>query len=317
MFRGEDTVKSPAGKNAVYITLCLAAFALIGCSRAAEESRLPVARVGRHTITQEEYKSALSRLIPPEYDGGGEDLKELKRDLINQLIEERLILDQARVMGITVSDGELEEQISAIENEYGDESFEEAIKEQYGSTARWKDEIRKRLIKRKVIENVVGSAEPPGEDAARRYYREHSKEYDVPLQVHARMIVVSSEEEALDIKKRLNVSNFAEVAREVSLSPDRDTGGDLGFFARGEMPKEFEDVVFTMKPGTISPVVKTPYGFHIFLVVEKKKGRRLRFRDVRESILQRLAEEASDAEFGNWVSSLKENVKIVVNEDLL
>ena len=64
--------------------------------------------------------------------------------------------------------------------------------------------------------------------------------------------------------------DFAKVAKEHSLSPDREQGGDLGFFAKGEMPPEFDAIVFKLAPGRISDLVQSDYGFHIFLVAHRK-----------------------------------------------
>jgi parvulin-like peptidyl-prolyl isomerase len=131
------------------------------------------------------------------------------------------------------------------------------------------------------------------------------------------MILVESEEKARSIRKTLTPKKFAEIAREVSLSPERASGGDLGFFGRGEMPKEFEDVVFNLKVGAISRIIKTSYGYHIFLVEARRRGGRLKFSEVKDRIMERLRQEKGEAEFSDWISSLKEDKRIEIKERLL
>ncbi|MBI5237199.1 MAG: peptidyl-prolyl cis-trans isomerase [Deltaproteobacteria bacterium] len=292
--------------------LFLSAF---GCTGEKEGAKA-VARVGEQAITEDRFKDALKRLMPAGHAATKEDLVEIKKDLLNQLIEEELILGEAKRSGVLINDSEVSAEVEGIKKEYGDESFKETINERYGNQDSWKEEIRRKLLVRKTVDRLVGSKITVTEEAARKYYDEHIRDYDVPEQVHARMIVIASEEEARKIRKKLTSKNFAEVAGQVTLSPDRKSGGDLGFFARGDMPDAFEEAVFKLKPGSISPVVKTDYGYHIFLVEEKKKGGTLEFGEVKDKIIEKLRSENTDAELRKWLSSLKKSTRIEVREDL-
>ncbi len=289
------------------------------CSREADRSGAVLAKAGTRVITLKEYEDAFARLLPPGSADAKEELHLLKKELLIQLIEESLILDEADRMGVSVNDEELGREVEGIEKEYGSPSFKDAITARYGDLAVWKEEIRRKLVLRKVMDKVAAlkKGPPPSEEAIKRYYDEHIKEYDLPEQAWARMIVVSAEDEAHKIRKRLTRANFAATAKEVSLSPEAGRGGDLGFFGRSDMPREFEDAVFKLKAGEISKVVKTSYGYHIFLLEERRKSRRLRFDEVREKIRARLVLEAADAQFGKWVEGLKANANIEINEELL
>lgn len=306
------------------VSPCMIRFAIslllitgLGCSRATDDAQKPVVRIGSEVITAGEYRDALRRLMPTGQAKGAEEPIELKKDLLNQLIEERLILKEAAKSGLSVSNQELSSEVEGVKKEYGDDTFKAAITDRYGTLDNWKEEIRKKLLVRKAIDRVVSSRPGPTDDEARAYYKEHILEYNVPEQARARMIVAATEEEARKIRAGLKASNFADVAKRKSLSPEKKDGGDLGFFSRGEMPGDFEDAVFKLKPGEISPVVKTEYGYHIFLLEEKKKGGRLKFNEVKDNIKEKLRLDEADAEVSNWISSLKKNEKIIVNERLL
>lgn len=289
-----------------------------GCDSVKERPpKDAVAVINGHAVTIREYHDALKRLIPKGEALTKEEFVELKKGLINRLIEEELIEAEAEKAGLSVSAEELGAEIEAMKGEYGNVPFAKTIRERYGSLDNWKEEIRRKLIIKKAIDKEVNSGIKIGEAQAKAYYEGHVSEYDEPEKVKARMIVVGSEEEAKKIKARSTVKNFPELAKELSISPDAENGGDLGFFARGDMPEEFEEAVFKLKPGEISPVVKTGYGFHIFLLEEKKNGGRLAFEDVREDIMEKLRNEASEEKLNRWITVLKAKAKIDIVEELL
>ncbi|HHL38989.1 MAG TPA: hypothetical protein ENJ37_00630 [Deltaproteobacteria bacterium] len=287
--------------------------------KAVEDAAPPaVIIVGDQEITLVEFKEALRRLLPEgASEFGPEDLVNLKRSLVKQLVEESLVLREARRRGLGVSDEEVLVEVEALKKGYMGEEFTEAITARYGSVERWKDEIRRKLLIRKVIDGIISTSVEVTEEEARAYYEEHIDEYRVPEQVRARMIVVADEKEAKAVRKRLRREKFEDVAREVSIGPEAEKGGDLGFFSRGEMPEEFEKVVFKLRKGRISRIVKTPYGYHIFRVEERKKGRKLRFEDVVDRIVEKIEREKADRAFIEWMAAAKKAARIEVREELL
>lgn len=94
----------------------------------------------------------------------------------------------------------------------------------------------------------------------------------MPRKVHARHILVKTEDEAREILFDLKKGNkdFEAAARERSICPSGKKGGDLGWFGRGQMIKEFEKAAFSMKPGELSKPIKTQFGWHIIVVIEAK-----------------------------------------------
>ena len=292
----------------------------IGCTKADDpaKSQTAVITVGKRVITLEEYDKTLARHVAGELEGADdEELSAIKKSVVAQLIDEALILDAAIRLGLTVSDEELAEEISGIKEASGDGDFDSMVTEHYSTMEEWKDEIRRKVMIRKCIETVIGPKIAVTEDIARQYYDSHLKDYTIPRQVRARMILVATEEEARNIRKGLTVKDFAEVAKEVSISPESSSGGDLGYFGRGEMPKEFEDVVFNLQVGRISRVIKTGYGYHIFLVEARRRGGRLKFAEVKERIAAQLRMERGEVEFNDWILALREEKRIEIKDKLL
>jgi peptidyl-prolyl cis-trans isomerase D len=146
---------------------------------------------------------------------------------------------------------------------------------------------------------------PPGtnvdDKALRDYYQQHQDEFTRPEQVHARHIVVSPEKKTdaeaqakiAAAKARLAKGEaFATVAREVSDEPAAKTsGGDLGYFGRGQMDKTFEDAAFGAQVGSLIGPIKTQFGYHLIEVLDKRAAGAQPFEEVRDSIRQRLSTE--------------------------
>ncbi|MGO7427086.1 peptidylprolyl isomerase, partial [Rhizobium ruizarguesonis] len=107
-------------------------------------------------------------------------------------------------------------------------------------------------------------------------------------EVHARHILVKTEDEAKDIIKQLDAGkDFAELAKEKSTDPNKSEGGDLGYFSRGRMVKEFEDAAFALEKGTYSKTpVKTDFGFHVIKVEDKRDAPPPPFDQVQDQVRQ-------------------------------
>ncbi|MBI4949926.1 MAG: peptidyl-prolyl cis-trans isomerase [Deltaproteobacteria bacterium] len=292
------------------------ALMLAGCMASTENDVLYVVKVNDAVITYTQYRDALKRLIPSDRNYAPEEITELKKDLVNELVEEELILYEARRLRLKVSEEEVSAEEEVLRKDYGDETFRETIRERYGSIDKWKEEIRRKLLIQKMMERVTSGGRVTDE-AALKYYKEHIRDYYRPPEVRARMIVVGSYNEARKIRKRLTPANFAVVAEEASLGPENKAGGDLGFFARGEMPKEFEAVVFRLGPGEISPVVKTDYGYHIFLVEAKRKAAKEDFALVKKKIIEHIRADEADRVFSEWIREQKKISKIEIRRELL
>lgn len=307
-----------------YMTVAVFLLICAGCQSVKEdkEGEKPVIKIGGQAVTKKAYDSALKRYMPEDTAGiSPAELKALKSDFISQLIEEELILGEARRLNIGAAADEVSAESDRIKAASGDDAFKDAVTGKYGDMESWNEDIRRKIIVRKTISRVIGARVAAqgiaDEKAALEYYRGHPGEYTATEQVRARMIVIGNIEDARKVRKGLTPENFAKTAKEVSIGPERESGGDLGFFGRGDMPEEFETVVFRLRPGEISDVVKTEYGYHIFLLEARKKGGKLKFDDVKERIMERLREDQSEKEMASWVDALKKGVKIEMQEGLL
>jgi len=271
-----------------------------------------IINVGGRTVSLARFNERVKRSTQGALKGSA-----LRRDAALDMIEEELVLGEADRLGITINERELRAEVARLKKEAGPEGFFESIRAAYGSVDSWREELKRRLLIEKTIARVLEGEVSIKKADALRYYKSHKKDYDKPERVRARMIVVSSEEEARKVRKGLTKENFAKIAKEVSLGPEAKEGGDLGFFARHEMPEEFEKAVFGLKPGQISAIVKTEYGYHILLLVSKQGARRLSFKEARDDINDKLRRIGREARLEQWINSLKKKTVIEVREEFL
>ncbi|MFZ2017097.1 MAG: peptidylprolyl isomerase [Methyloceanibacter sp.] len=151
------------------------------------------------------------------------------------------------------------------------------------------------------------------EDAAKKIYDEKIATMKPQQEIHARHILVATEDEAKKVVERLkNGEDFATVAKEVSKDAGAE-GGDLGFFTRGQMLKPFEDAAFALDVGQISAPVQTQFGWHIIKVEEKRDQPLPTFDQVKGTIMGQLVQQKAQ----EVVGGLRDKAKIdVVDPEL-
>ena len=138
--------------------------------------------------------------------------------------------------------------------------------------------------------------------------------------VRLREILVDDAAEAQKIQVLLAAKrnkNFSELARIYSKANSAAEGGDLGTFQSGELPEEFEKVVFALSPGTASKIVRTKYGYHLFLVEEKILAHQLKLWEVRDEISEKLLGEREREIINRELESLVKQIRVEIHRDKL
>jgi peptidyl-prolyl cis-trans isomerase C len=145
------------------------------------------------------------------------------------------------------------------------------------------------------------------DDAMKKVYQDASKQISGEQEVHARHILVESEDEAKAIEDELKKgADFAELAKKKSKDPGASDGGDLGFFTKDQMVPEFSNVAFTLEPGKISDPVKSQFGWHIIKVEEKRSRKAPEFDQVKSQIETYVTRKAQ----ADYVAKLREAAKV-------
>ena len=294
------------------------------CTKKQEETPAPattqasadvkvVATVNGDPITLAEFQERFNRAgFKPEREAE----LEVKEDFLNRLIERKMMLREAQRRRIKIGLPEINKRVAALSTEQGKDVKEVlaglGIDFEKWKSDIWEDMMIERLIARDVNRRVTISS-----SEVHRYYQANPQEFEKPNQVRVRQIVVATEEEAVKVLELLRDKNdFAALAREKSTAPEAERGGDLGYFAMGEMPAEF-NVVFGLPKGGISEIVKSPYGFHIFKLEDKRRAGRVSVDEAYKEIAEKLRQAKEDIRYKQWLKEIRSRTKFVVNYQAL
>lgn len=272
--------------------------------------------------------------------GGIERRFELQTRLVDDLVRRRLITQEVRRRQILIPKSDVDDQTEIEferilkQNRITEEQAAQILKEQGSSLERFKRELRQvvelNMQTEHLSDQVVGPIQPSDQELS-VYLEQNRNRYDKPEQVHARHIlirvepdapeadVVEAQKQLEDLKKELEGgADFAELAQKHSQDPgSAPNGGDLGFFGRGQMVKEFEEAAFALEPGQISEPVRTQFGFHLIKVEEKKPAEHPGLSQIRDQVLKDFVTAEREKRFNAWYKELKQKAKITITDPLL
>ncbi|RID85084.1 foldase [Peribacillus asahii] len=230
-------------------------------------------------------------------------------DTLNTMITNKMIELEAKKQNVTVSDEDIQKELDVLTEQYGDEETLKSQLEASGSSMDdLKDDIVQYLQTRKLIEPSIKITD----EEIKTYFEENKDSLGQAEQVEASHILVEDKATAEKVLKKLkNGGDFAELAKEYSTDEgSAANGGSLGYFGKGEMVAEFEDVAFKLEVGKISEPVKTEYGYHIIKVTNKKEAKEATLKDSKEQIKETLLTEKLQTEYATWLQKKEEEYKI-------
>lgn len=228
---------------------------------------------------------------------------------LDSLISDKIIDLELKKKGLEVTEKDIDTELQAMIVEYGgEESFNQALAS-YGYTA---SDIKKNIKMNLSATKLVGADVVITDADMKTYFDENKVSFDVPEQVKASHILVADEAKAKEVKAKLSAGgDFAALAKEYSTdTSNKDLGGDLGFFSKGDMVAEFENVAFALKAGDISEPVKTEFGYHIIKVAEKKEAKIATYEENKAKINDILMAEKLPAAFDTWMQERYSEYKI-------
>jgi parvulin-like peptidyl-prolyl isomerase len=295
-----------------------------------------IAVVGDETILSSElnklYESIVDqykKLNPDILKNQGD--KKVKQRILEQMIDEKVLLQEAKRKKITVSRRKRELAFGEVKKRFKTEqAFKKELKKLNITEEKFKEKITNQLLIMDLIDKEIRSkVEPPSDEAAKKYYVQHEDEMIEPDAVRIRHILIKTDKKnakknkealkkiktikaKLDKKKGLNFADLAKKYSEDVLTAKR--GGDIGLFMKGQMSKEFENAAFKLNVGQISDIVKTKHGYHILRCEEKRLAQKKSFEEVKNYIKQYLYQKEIDEKIKEFLKKVKSKTNIVIND---
>jgi peptidyl-prolyl cis-trans isomerase SurA len=254
------------------------------------------------------------------------DVEDRRKNALRDLIDQSLLVQRGKDMGLSVEPEVIKRLDSIrINNKLGSmEDLEKAVSGQGLNWEDFKDNIRKGILTQRVISQEVGSHINVSHDEIEKYYNEHKKEYIRPEQVALREIVVSTEgkkdAELPDLKKKADTAlkrvqdgeDFGEIAKRLSDGSTAKQGGFLGVYKRGELAKELEDKVFTMKKNGLTDVMDTKQGYLVLQVLEHYDEGEQPLSKVENEITEHIYNQRMEPKLREYLKTLREQSYVVI-----
>lgn len=246
-----------------------------GCA-AGRPADPPIVTLDGEVVRRSEFEAHLRRM---ETRGGAPVEPAVRAALVDPFIEERLLVLEARRRGLIDAGASESDEQAAV----------------------------KTLLEREVLEAVT-----VGEDEVAAHYQAHADEFVQPERRSLRQILLSSENEARDIRRRLEREprSFELLARSRSRGPEAGQGGLMGTFAAGELPQELNAAAFALPVGGVSQVIRTALGYHVLRVESLDPARRRALEECQAEIRQRLLQRRSDESVRQFVRALRARAKV-------
>jgi len=282
-----------------------------------------LALVNGEVITAGDLIALLPEEVPKPPGGKGVSEKTpereaLQRELLDQIIEKKILLQEARKMNLHLSQAEFKEKSLFLKNGMDEKTFSRLLEEQGLSKKDWERATRENLIIEKLLSRLAQEADiSVAPEEVRAYYEAHREEWHVDEQLKLRQIIVETEEEAAAIRlSLLKGADFMETARIHSHQVHLNDEGGLGYLSRKEVPLEF-DPLFQAEVGSISEVIKTPFGYHLVKVEGRRSARVLSFEETKEQISKALLGRQKEQAFSEWMKKRRKLTEVQINEALL
>ncbi|MES1157485.1 MAG: peptidylprolyl isomerase [Haliangium ochraceum] len=244
----------------------------------------------------------------------------LRREVLDRLIDDELISGQAAELRLSVSPEQVDASIAEIkrQNNIDDKQLQEALRGQGMSMATYRSDLKKQLLRFRVLNIAVGSKVNISDEDVRTYYLRHYKAGGANVQVRASHIFLTipdgadagvvGEKQALGRKlvERAATEDFAKLAREYSDdAATRAEGGDLGYFGKDLLPKPIEELVFAMSPGQVRGPVRADRGFHVIKLIDRKTTDAKPLAEVEDEIRMQLRQKEMDKQTKTYLADLR------------
>ncbi len=270
------------------------------------------------------YDQVLKTSTPGERE---EKMKKARMEVLDRLIETKLLEEEIKKKKIEVPERDVDAAIQDVlkSSKLTENELKKVLAREGMTYSTYRQKVRDQLGKMRLVSREIKSKIVIEEAVLREYYQKNREKFTDPLEVKIQQIFFpvrerSSQEETAAVQREARAilervrkgEDFAELAKKHSRSPEAREGGVLGYFKRGELMPELEDAGFKLRPGEFSDLVRSPAGFHILRVLERKGGEPRPFAEVQFKIREELSEAEAQKKFEQWMKELKSKAYIEI-----
>lgn len=265
--------------------IIFAAFLVFSCSQSKDEVIL---KAGSSKLTKKELQEDLKNLPPQTklFLASPDGISRLK----DELIKREVLYEEAKKKDLAKS-----------------EEFKRRL-----------EEFKKLTLINMLLEQELKNLQPVTEKDAKDYYEKNKDQFIKPSEVRLSQIVVKNEEEAKKVYEKIDKGeDFGKIAKELSRDErTKANGGDIGFFKKGQLDPQVENLAFNLKKGQVSMPLNRKDGLYIFKITDVK-GTPIEFEQIKQQLTEQLKAKKQQEWFNSYIEELKKKYKVEVNEKAL
>ncbi|MCX5692188.1 MAG: peptidylprolyl isomerase [Candidatus Omnitrophica bacterium] len=312
----------------IKITVISIVFVMFGVLAQAATINKFVAVVNDEVITQQDVDQLLAVLYAQysqEYKGDEllQKMEQIKKDILNQIIEDKLVLSRAKELGIKVAESEINERLDYIKNGFSSEDdFYKTLETQGVTIANLKDRYRDQIMMKKLVDYEVKSKISVLPSETNDYYEKHKDQFRENDKYRVKNILIKAKDEVSFELARVEMENiynklkegenFDDLAKQYSQGPNAEKGGAMGYIEQGQMLEVLDKAIFKLKPGEFSEPVKSEIGYHVFKTEDIKYGKQASLEDVQKNLQMIIFQDKFKAQVNEWLSNLKKKAYISI-----
>lgn len=273
--------KPRSGWGSILLTVAPLYPFLLSCARTEPSPILVSVGAGAIPVQifQERWETSLrlgGEILEPKKHA----IPELKKKLLQDLIEEELLIQEARRRGMNIQPEELEKKVQELKGSLPQRDFQRLLLEQYIDEVQWKEQLSRNLLIDKLIAAEAMRISDPTEQELRDLYQRTLEDWTLPARIHLHQILLKSFELAQNVYRELRQGkDFSILAQKYSRGAESTRGGDMGWVRLQDLPPQLQSA-FDLPVNKPSQVISSPYGYHILLVTQRQPQRTLSFAEV-------------------------------------
>lgn len=287
------------------------------CSTNTGSNQAVVIRVGDRSITGEDIIrivnfTSLENSIPKNVVWSSMNV------LVNKIVDHSLILAYGKDSGIALDEIELERDVQDIMKDYPGESFKETLLARCIDYSEWKERLREQLLIQKIVRQRMKSIGPVSYDAIRSYYEQRHEEFSHPPRVKFAHVIAATKSDAEAVLSRIKGGEeIEEIVQGKALGNGIQVDLSMSWHSKDMLPPALSEAAFSMPVGEVSPIIQTPYGFHVIQVVQRELAGREDLMEVMGEIEETLLSEERESLYARWLEELRQYYPVAVNYSVL